>query len=182
MAHLLDGWAAGFRLPDVYEKDWGRLLRVMGFAPTWLLIAIAISLQESAGRRPDPSTRSTWRVMVIAMIVGGLGSEVLKLLIRRERPGDSGDYQFRSFAEDPFSTRGLGMPSGHTMVAFTGAAAIGRRFPRAAPILYGLAVGCGATRILAHAHFLSDVTAAAIGGTLAGRWAARPVEPKGQPT
>jgi hypothetical protein len=58
------------------------------------------------------------------------------------------------------------------MVAFAGAAALGRRFPRAAPILYGLAAGCGLTRVFAQAHFLSDEVAAGFGGTVTGRWVA----------
>jgi membrane-associated phospholipid phosphatase len=41
-------------------------------------------------------------------------------------------------------------------------------------VAYLLAVGCGLTRILAHAHFASDVVAGAIGGwavvALLWRW------------
>lgn len=174
IAHALDGWAAGFRLPDVYQRDWGRLLRVVGFAPTWLAIGLTISLHDRSFRASAGAQRPMWQVMAIGMIVGGLGSELLKLVIRRERPGESADYHFRAFTTEPWSTQDLGMPSGHAMVAFTGAAALARRFPRTGIVLYGMAVGCGLTRILAHAHFLSDVVAAGIGGVLVGRWAARP--------
>jgi membrane-associated phospholipid phosphatase len=175
LAQLLDPWAHRvLHVADVYEKDWGRLLRIMGFAPTWLAIAVAVWLEERSRRRTDgPPAAATLQAVVLAVIVGGLGSELLKLLIRRERPaGDGMAYSFRAFADDPFSTSRLGMPSGHTMVAFAGAAALGRRFPRAAPILYGLAAGCGLTRVFAQAHFLSDVVAAGLGGTVTGRWVA----------
>jgi len=175
LAQLLDPWAhRTLIVADVYEKDWGRLLRIMGFAPTWLAISGAVWLEERASRRPDrPPANTTLQAVVLAVIVGGLGSELLKLLIRRERPaGDGLDYVFRAFTDNPFSTSRLGMPSGHTMVAFAGAAALGRRFPRAAPVLYGLAAGCGLTRLFAHAHFLSDVVAAGVGGTVTGRWIA----------
>ena len=66
----------------------------------------------------------------------------------------------------PFQTTDLGFPSGHTIVAFAGAAAIARLFPRAGPLAYLLAAGCGLTRILSHAHFAGDV----VGGAIAG-WA-----------
>lgn len=173
-AHLLDRWAyTALFMPDVYEQDWGRLLRVMGFAPTWLVIGGAVWLE---GRwRDAPSGlagRQTLLVLVLAIAVGGLGSEALKLLIRRERPGEGLEYLFRSFAVDPLSTRRLGMPSGHTMVAFAGAAALGRRFRGAGPVLLALAAGCGLTRVMAHAHYLSDVVTAAVLGIPIGSWAA----------
>jgi undecaprenyl-diphosphatase len=56
------------------------------------------------------------------------------------------------------------MPSSHALVAFAGAAALARLFPRATPIWYALAVGCGITRLLSGAHFLSDVVVGALIG------------------
>ena len=174
-AHLLDRWAfAALAYNGVYEHDWGRLLRIMGFAPTWLLAAAALWLEGRGGSDgAGPRLRATAGTVVIAVALGGLGAEALKLLIRRERPDGSGLYLFRSFTDHPFSTGRLGMPSSHTMVAFAGAAVLARRFPRAAPILYGLAAGCGLTRLMAQAHFLSDVVAGALGGAAAGRWTSR---------
>jgi membrane-associated phospholipid phosphatase len=175
-AHGLDGWAyQALAAPDLAERDWNRLLRVMGFAPTWLVVAALLWL-ESRGGEPAAAgpLRSTSAAVVLAVAIGGLGSELLKLLIRRARPpgdwgGDGALYSFRSFAEEPFSSDRFGMPSGHTMVAFSGAAALATRFPRAAPVLFALAAGCGLTRLLVQAHFLSDVVAGAIAGTAVGR-------------
>ena len=48
------------------------------------------------------------------------------------------------------------------------ASALSRRFPRIAPLLYLLAAGCGLSRLMAQAHYLSDVVAGAVGGTLVG--------------
>lgn len=177
-AHVLD-WLVypGLHVDGVNERDWGRLLRVMGYAPTWLAMAGAFWLEgRGSGTPAGDDSRATARAILLAVIVGGLAAEALKLLIRRERPNaEAGSYIFRGFADDPLSTRNLGMPSSHAMVAFAGAAALARRYPRAAPVLYGLAAGCGVTRVLAQAHFLSDVVAAAIGGTAAGWWAHRRV-------
>ena len=43
---FLDTWAYhNVRLSGVYNEDWGRLLRVMGFLPLWVLFgAFAVSL------------------------------------------------------------------------------------------------------------------------------------------
>jgi len=171
-AHLADWWV--YRhvvVPGVNDRDWGRLLRTMGYAPTWGLLALAIWL-EGRGREDAPAVaqRRAAGAVVLAMIVGGLGAELLKLLVRRERPDATGLYHFRAYSDRPFYSGGFGMPSSHAAVAFGGAGALHRRFPRAAPVLYALAFGCGMTRILAQAHFLSDVVAGALIGTAAGQW------------
>lgn len=148
---------------NVYDLDWARLLRVMGFAPTWILAALAMWLQE----RPEAATEAVERArraarrawyLVVAPLAGGLVAEVMKLLLRRERPNVlEGDYSFRAWSDHPFSTSGLAWPSSHTMVAFAAATALSRLFPRARWVWYFLAAGCGITRLLAHAHFFSDV-------------------------
>ncbi len=177
-AHGLDGWAgSALRRPSANDRDWGRLLRILGYAPTWLVIAALFWLQSRArSDRPEIASdlAQTGRAILVAVAVGGIMAEVAKLLIRRERPGgDFASYHFRDFASAPWSTKNLGIPSSHTMVAFAGAAALGRRFPRTAPVLLALAAGCGLTRIFAQAHFLSDVVAGAVGGGAVGWWAGR---------
>jgi membrane-associated phospholipid phosphatase len=73
----------------------------------------------------------------------------------------AGEYGFRAFSERTWSTAGLALPSSHALVAFAGAAMLARLYPRARWVGYVLAAGCGVTRVLAHAHFLSDVVMAA---------------------
>ncbi len=141
---------------NLYDLDWARLLRLMGFAPTWGIAALAIWLHE----RPASASRGARRAwyLVTATLAGGLLAEIMKLLLRRERPNVlAGDYSFRPWSEHPFSTSGLAWPSSHTMVAFAAATAMARLFPRTKWIWYTLAAGCGLTRLLAHAHFFSDV-------------------------
>lgn len=172
-AHWLDPWAVtGLALPSAGDRDWGRLLRVIGFAPTWGLVALILWLEGRGTDRSEAMTGAALAV-VLAVAVGGLGSEVLKLLFRRLRPDDVfAGYQFRPFTERPFSTSGLGLPSGHTLVAFSGAGALSVRFPRLAAVFFTLAAGCGLTRVFANAHYLSDVTVSAFLGTWIGQWAA----------
>jgi membrane-associated phospholipid phosphatase len=50
------------------------------------------------------------------------------------------------------------------MVAFSAAAMLSRLFPRAAPVWYAFAIGCGLSRVLAGAHFVSDIAVAALAG------------------
>jgi membrane-associated phospholipid phosphatase len=109
-------------------------------------------------------------LLTAAPLAAGLLCEVLKILLRRERPGlHDGTYFFRSFADHPFSTGAIGLPSSHTMVAFAGAGMASYLFPRTWPAWMLLAAGCAVTRVAAQAHFLSDVTLAGAAGLLVAR-------------
>ncbi len=156
VAHLLDPWAwQNLVDPEIYENDRGRLLRVIGYYPLWIALAVALYLE----------TRDRGRALFLGLTpgIGGLAAEVLKLLLRRERPrAHDGMYFFRDWGERTFSTSGLALPSSHALVAFAGAFALCKLYPRAWPIWLALAVGCGLSRVLAHAHFLSDVVVAAL--------------------
>lgn len=155
IAHLLDplAWRV-LRKANVYETDWGRLLRSAGYLPTWGLIAFAVC-------RERRDAREGW-LLIGSPTLGGALAEVVKLVVRRLRPDpDTFGYAFRAFADGPWSNRGLGMPSSHTLVAFAGAAMLAARFPRAAGAFYLVAVGCALTRVMSNGHFLSDTVAAA---------------------
>ncbi len=175
-ATALDGW--GYRvlvMPDVYGHDWGRMFRVVGFLPTWAVVSAALALGGPApGPAPDtPRVRAF--LPLIAAALGGIAAEVLKLLLRRERPeAHAGAYVFRSWGDRPLSTGGLALPSSHALVAFAAAAMLAHLYPRARWLWFALATGCALTRVLARAHFLSDVTLSAIiGWTVAAllwRW------------
>lgn len=169
-AHLLDETAWRLvRLPSVYDKDWGRLLRSMGFLPTWLLFALAYWLHQQG----TATRRAHTTFLVLAPALGGLAAEILKLLFRRLRPdAEAFGYAFRPFTENFWSNRGMGLPSSHALVAWAGAFALARLFPRARWVLYGLAAGCSLTRVMASAHYLSDtVVAACVGwGVVAMLW------------
>ena len=163
VAHLLDPLVFQYvQYREVNSQDWGRLLRVMGFLPTWLLAAAALALHDQD--RPLRFRRAN--LLFFSAALSGLAGEILKLLIRRLRPGEAGEYIFRAFSERPFSTGGLGMPSSHAVVAFGAAAMLSRLFPRAWPVWWTLGWGCGLTRVLHVRHFFSDVVLAAIVGWL----------------
>lgn len=182
----------------VYEEDWGRLLRVMGFVPTWVLAAVALWLVErpvgagvghrgqqmaragmggiDADRQQREGKRARRRSLYLvgAVLLSGIVGELLKLVFRRRRPGDVFElYDFRSWADRPFHNGGLSMPSTHAVVAFGAAVALTKLLPRAWPVWWLLAAGCGLTRVLARAHYLSDIVMAALIAAAVGSWLAR---------
>jgi membrane-associated phospholipid phosphatase len=164
LAHLGDSYAwLHLEKPGVYDRDFGRMLRVVGFLPLWLLLGGALWLQ----------TRDRRRALLLALTpaLGGLVAEVLKILFRRERPGlHEGAYFFRPFSDQPFYTRDIGLPSSHALVAFTGTWLLCRMYPKAWPVWLFLGAGCAFSRVQAHAHFLSDVTVAAVAGYVVVAW------------
>lgn len=157
-------WKAALEFdPAGCSADWCLALRSLGYFPVWLVVAVAIYLiDRRSGSSVSPATQRALQLAVSVLAAGGL-SEVLKMSIRRLRPdATGGEYVWRPFFEDPFSTSGLGMPSGHAMVAFAAAWALCRLFPAAAGLWVATACGCAVTRILDHAHFLSDTVLAAV--------------------
>ncbi|HEV8149528.1 MAG TPA: phosphatase PAP2 family protein [Gemmatimonadales bacterium] len=170
LAFRLDSWAwRHAAYPEVYAHDWGRVLRVVGSLFFWLPLALAVWLTVRA--------RRVWILLAVPALAGA-AAELIKLLVRRERPDlHAGASVYRSFAERPFDSHDIGFPSSHVMVAFAGAAALARLFPRAAPVAYALALGCAVTRVLAQAHFASDVVAGGIAGWAVGAWLSRTVHP-----
>jgi membrane-associated phospholipid phosphatase len=177
LAHVLDGPVfRAIRIERIHDQDLGRMFRVMGFLPLWLFAGAALMLHER------PRLRQAWRsrggLLIAGATLGGIAAELLKLVVRRLRPGELGEYVFRPYTERPFSTGGLGLPSSHALVAFGAAAILSRMFPRAWLVWWLLAWGCAFTRVAAGAHFFSDVVAAAIVGWAIGalvwRWRERP--------
>lgn len=177
IAHLFDPLVFRYvRIDRVHDEDWGRMLRVMGFVPLWLAAGAALLLHERTSWPRIP--RSRGGLIMTGALLGGITAELLKLIVRRRRPGELGEYVFRSFTDRPFSTGGLGLPSSHALVAFGAAAVLSRIFPRARAVWWLLAWGCAFTRVATGAHFLSDVVVAACVGWLVGalvwRWRFQP--------
>lgn len=196
LAHMLDVWVwTNVRDPKVYERDWGRMLRSAGYLPTWFIVALGMALHDrgtpdrhtSDRHTPDRHTpdrdtfdqdtsdRGTpgwkWRGGLLALVptLTGAAAEVLKLLVRRLRPGQaSPEYVFRPFSDGLWSNRGMGMPSSHMMVAMGAAVVLARLFPRARWLWYLVAVACGVTRLLAGAHYASDVVVGAVAAYVLG--------------
>lgn len=177
----LDGWAyRHLERKTIYDGDFGRMLRIEGFLPTWAVVSLALVLCDAAWREAAQNRWRWWRGLLplISAALAGMAGEVLKLLLRRERPeANAGAYVFRSWSDRPFSTAGLALPSSHAIVAFGALAMLARLYPRARWLWFALAAGCALTRVLARAHFASDVVSGGIAGWLVAtaleRWWSR---------
>ena len=161
LATLLDPWAyAHLAVPGIYDQGWGRIIRNIGYLPFWLLAALALYLSSQSAW-----TRRGALLLALSPTLAGAVGEILKLLIRRGRPlANNGLYVFRPYTDRPFSTRDFGMPSGDVVVAFAACVVLSYLWPRARWLWMGLALACAFGRVMVGAHFLSDVTVAAIVG------------------
>jgi membrane-associated phospholipid phosphatase len=171
VAQLTDQWIFHhFAYAGIYERGWGRLLRVAGYLPTWALVALALVLHDWVPRVRSTLGRASRRGLLLfwSAALSGAVAELLKLVLRRERPGlTDGIHMFRPWADRPFSTAQLGLPSSEAAVAFAAAAMLARLFPEAAVLWYACAAACALTRVASGAHFMSDVALAALVGYVA---------------
>ena len=153
----------------IAEQDWYRLLRIIGFLPTWLALAAAVIL-IGRGRQPATAVWLRGGLIALAPALAGLAAEATKLLVGRERPEMPGDdavfqgYRFKPFLSAFADGSNLGFPSSHAATAFGGAVMLGLLVPAVRPLALALAAGCALTRLLAGAHFATDVYAAIVLG------------------
>ncbi len=181
------------RAANLDGQDWYRALRVLGFLGTWLAVGAALVLIDSGRRTPDgaPATLTRGPFVAGAALLGGVVAEGLKIVLRRGRP-DAHPEHLHVFwpwsgqgwsperwgwsAEQPppypwdyfpslFSASDFGLPSSHTATAFGGLVALAWLYPRAGVLFIALGMGCGLTRMLSRAHYLSDTLAGAATGT-----------------
>ncbi|HEV2670704.1 MAG TPA: phosphatase PAP2 family protein [Gemmatimonadales bacterium] len=168
VAQMTDSWTFHhFTYPAVYDRPWGRMLRLAGYAPLWALIAIALVLHDWRPRLRATLWKASRRGLLLlgAVALAGLVAEALKLTLRRERPGlTGGAHLSRPWADHPFSSAQLGLPSSEVAVAFAAAAILARVFPESRGLWYGIAIGCALTRVASGAHFVSDVALGALVG------------------
>lgn len=168
LSQALDRWAfETFHDPHAERRDWARMFRVAGYLPTWLIVAAAIAL-AARGRESFHRAFRGAVTLVLSTILSGALAEGVKLLARRERPGEEWTgYVFRAFDERTWSTSGLGLPSSHAAVASAAAFALWKLYPRAWPVWAAIPIGCAWTRLLDRAHYLSDLAAAGAIGLFA---------------
>jgi len=150
-------------LQHIEYHDWYRLLRIMGYMGTWIVIA-AVFIAHDRNRHRGVA-------LILAPLLAGALAELLKLVISRERPVLNGEiqpglYHFRGLFAGFSDGSNLGFPSSHAAVAFGGCLMLACFVPRARSMLLALAIGCAITRMLCGAHFATDV----FGGALLG-WA-----------
>ena len=158
-AHAPTPEDAALALEALQRKGWYRFLWILGRVEPWLFVAAAILFVDFGGNRRN-ALRALRRAVFLplSVAISGAAAELLKLVFRRLRPNQNdGWYAFRSFSDNFLSAENLGLPSGHATTSFAAAFALCWMWPRAAPVFLAAAIGCSVSRLLAGAHFLSDV-------------------------
>ncbi|MFZ4574278.1 MAG: phosphatase PAP2 family protein [Phycisphaerales bacterium] len=158
--------------PGEFERASGRdlyhLFRQAGYLPTWLVIGAAIAGAE--WKRGLARRWSRGLSLGASALLSGVLAEIGKGVFMRQRPGESGEYWFTWMNDDWSRGPGHGLPSSHAAVAFGAAFALARLYPGSGPVAIAVATGCGITRMLAGAHFATDVFVAGVIGWLSARW------------
>jgi PAP2 superfamily. len=99
--------------------------------------------------------------LLISLSASGLINLLVKWIAGRNRP-----INFFNIGQFGFNFFGVGyemtsFPSGHTVTAFSLAAAVSILFPRTGIVAFVIAISIGMTRIILMSHYLSDVIAGA---------------------
>ena len=137
------------------------MFRLAGYLPLWLVVAVALALIDS-----PLGWRAAWSrggVLLTSVVLAGASAEILKMVVRRERPSvPFTDYVFRPWWQDTFSSGGLGWPSSHVAVAFGAVWVLSRLYPRAAVVWILVGCACAVSRLVGNDHYVSDVVGAAV--------------------
>jgi undecaprenyl-diphosphatase len=133
--------------------------------PIGCLIALAAILcTPSAGRmsaRVLTSLIVRLEFLFLAIALPGLFVTIVKGFIGRLRPSELGPFIFAPWS---WQAKYASLPSGHGAAAFALAVAISLLWPKARVPVWIFAAVIGLSRVVIHAHFVSDVVAAAFVG------------------
>jgi|SRR6267378_858103 len=146
--HLING------LPHTTTSDrYVSVLSDLGEGLGWVAGGVALAiLGGHKGRRAGMAT--AFASLSATYVV----QTRIKPLFRRVRPFVNREARVVGIKPPDHS-----FPSGHTASSFAGATALAFYYPKAAPLLYGLATAVGASRVHLGVHFPSD---AAVGGVI----------------
>jgi undecaprenyl-diphosphatase len=136
----------------------------------WFLLPLAGLIVLAAARAPIGrriadlvllSVVMRLHYLFLAIALPGLVVTVIKGLIGRMRPSESGPFVYIPWTwRHEFAS----LPSGHSTTAFAAAVAIATLWPRTRIPLLIFAVVIAVSRVVITAHFVSDVVAAAFVG------------------
>jgi undecaprenyl-diphosphatase len=128
----------------------------------WLWIAVAVVLLVS------PATWRAFGATAAAAAAANTAVVLLKGRVRRARPAERPSNCFYGSLGDRMRFDEFSFPSGHALNAFALAAVAAPALPPLAPVLVLLALSVAASRVVLGVHFLTDVIAGALLGTLVG--------------
>lgn len=172
-------WCKSNRVPG----EIGRLvnlLEITGHSLGAAIALIAVVSLDRTLRLPAPGRFGTseraFARMVAATYLGGLLADVIKVSVERVRPraadlasvaswlGTFGDASLG--VEKPHLNDLMSFPSGHSAVAAGLAAALAWRYPHGWVLFALLAAGTATQRVVASAHYPSDVACGAAVGLI----------------
>lgn len=99
--------------------------------------------------------------IILSLSASGLINILVKWLAGRHRPVNYFTHGLFGFNFFGVGYELTSLPSGHTVTAFSLAAAVSILFPRAGIAAFIIAISIGMTRIILTSHYLSDVMAGA---------------------
>jgi membrane-associated phospholipid phosphatase len=127
---------------QVEAKSWKNAVETAGDALQIMLPAYAFGMAMNEGDREYRGAKE----LVYSFVSTQLTVEILKRLVEEKRPNYRVGDRLDSF------------PSGHTAIAFLGAAFVHRRYSLGQALIpYSLALLTGYSRILARQHHFQDV-------------------------
>ncbi len=135
-------------------------------------VILAVSLAVAAWGQWKGLHKAT-RIAFLCLytyVIGGVASQGLKHLLGRPRPAQT--YQFGE-SWGPSTERAFdAFPSGHATTAFGLAVLLSFCFPRFRILFLSLALFMAMMRVLQRSHWLTDVIAGALLGSMVGLWVA----------
>jgi len=145
----------------------GRSGYIFALSALTVLVALWLREQQQGERRVAYGILAGRAFFIFAVCaVSGLASQIMKLPIGRARPFLYDKYGAYSFHPFVFDARFASFPSGHTITAFAIAVALGWFVPNRRVLLYTVAVLVAISRMVLESHYLADVMAGALVGTL----------------
>ncbi len=141
------------------------VMKEAGFYFTWLIVGGALLLIDLPKKvKGSYSYLKRTGFLLASSLLSGLVAEILKIVIRRERPEPLyfNGGNFRGWVGAWWKSNDLGTPSSHAMVAFGAAWALCILFPQARIVWIIIGLGCALSRMVHQAHLLGDVYIAAV--------------------
>jgi membrane-associated phospholipid phosphatase len=104
--------------------------------------------------------------LVICISASGIVNMLVKWIAGRNRPINLFNHGFYGFNYFEVIYESVSFPSGHSLTAFSLAAAVTILYPRAGIIAFPAAIAIATSRVMITSHFVSDVIAGAVLGTI----------------
>ena len=153
-----------------------------GLSGYMLVLSAALALVALAVQRKAESASLAWRARVLAeraifffvtIAASGITCQVIKHLLGRARPRFLSQFGAYDFVGPNFRSGIDSFPSGHTTTVFAAAVVFSLLKPSWKVGFFAIAIAIGLARILAGAHFPSDVVAGATLGTVVASYLGR---------